>query len=72
MPEIINIAVFVFALVMVYLWLWTIGFVYNDAIDRGFNGLLWSLLVVLGGWPLTFVLWIVFRPKLQDKKRRRV
>jgi hypothetical protein len=52
------VAVIVFALMI-----WSLIWVYNDAEARGKSGCLVALLVFLLSWPLSLLVWIVFRPE---------
>lgn len=41
---------------------WSLIWVYNDAEKRGKPGLLVALMVFLLSWPISLLVWIVFRP----------
>ena len=41
------------------------AWVFKDAKERGKNPWIVSFLVLLAGWPVTLVIWLLFRP---DKK----
>ena len=58
----LTIAAFVaaFAFLLVYSLIW----VYRDATRRGKPGWLCALLVFLFDWPISLLLWYVFRPAL--------
>ena len=53
-------------LVPVGVAIWTSAWAYHDARARGKSPLLVALLVLIAGWPLSLLLWLVFRP---DDKR---
>jgi hypothetical protein len=46
------------------LLIWSLVWVYRDAEARGKPGWAVSLLVLLLKWPISLLLWIVFRPQL--------
>ena len=54
------------AMSMMLLWLalflWSLAWVYRDAEQRGKSGCLVLLIVLFFGWPLSLLLWLVFRP----------
>jgi hypothetical protein len=52
----ISIALFLGLLV------WSLAWVYGDAERRGKSGCLVVLIIVLFGWPISLLLWVVFRP----------
>jgi hypothetical protein len=41
---------------------WSLVWAYRDAESRGKSGLLVALLVGLLSWPISLLVWIVFRP----------
>ncbi|NEQ24619.1 MAG: hypothetical protein F6K28_37040 [Microcoleus sp. SIO2G3] len=41
---------------------WSLTWVYADAEERGKPGWLVVLIVLFFGWPLSLLLWLVFRP----------
>ena len=47
-----------------YLLVWSLVWVYRDAEARGKPGWLVSLLVLFLKWPISLLLWVVFRPQL--------
>lgn len=51
------IAGFVALVISSYVWL------YRDAEARGKSGCLVSLIVFLIGWPLSLLVWLIFRPE---------
>jgi hypothetical protein len=44
------------------LLIWSLIWVYNDAEKRGKPGLLVALMVFLLSWPISLLVWLVFRP----------
>jgi hypothetical protein len=56
----------VFLLVPAIIAIWTAVWAYGDAKVRGKPPILVALLVLVAGWPVSLLIWIVFRP---DKKR---
>lgn len=44
------------------LLIWSLYWVYNDAERRGKSGCLVVLIIILFGWPVSFLLWFIFRP----------
>jgi hypothetical protein len=66
MEELIWI-LFIIPLVLVLLGLliWSLIWVYGDAKKRGKPGWAVVLLVLLLEWPISLLLWIVFRPDLK-------
>jgi hypothetical protein len=53
-------------LVVLGLLIWSLIWVYGDAIKRGKPGWAVVLLVLLLEWPISLLLWIVFRPELKE------
>ena len=49
-------------LVMLGLLLWSLVWVHGDAVKRGKPGWAVVLLVLLLEWPISLLLWLVFRP----------
>jgi hypothetical protein len=45
-----------------FLYVWSIIWAYRDAERRGKPGWLVALLVALLSWPVSLLVWIVFRP----------
>lgn len=52
-------------LLILALLIWSLVWVYNDAIRRGKPGWLVVLLVLLLDWPLSLLVWLVFRPEVK-------
>jgi len=52
-------------LVLLGLLIWSLIWVYGDAKKRGKPGWAVVLLVLLLEWPISLLLWIVFRPDLK-------
>jgi hypothetical protein len=44
------------------LFVWSLAWVYNDAERRGKSGCLVVLIILFFGWPISLLLWLVFRP----------
>jgi len=53
------------AIIVVYIFI--AYWVYKDAKKRGENGVLWALLVVVGGL-IVFIIWFVIRPPIGGRK----
>ncbi len=51
------------------LYVWSIIWAYRDAERRGKPGWLVALLVALLSWPVSLLVWIVFRPGLTTYSR---
>lgn len=47
---------------LLFIFLWSIVWVYHYATRRGKPGLLVVLLVLMFGWPMSLLLWWLFRP----------
>jgi hypothetical protein len=47
---------------------WSLIWVYQDAEKRGKPGILVALLVFLLEWPISLLLWLVFRPESPDSR----
>lgn len=47
---------------LVVVFVGSIVWVYRDARDRGKPGLLAALFVILFGWPVSLLAWLLFRP----------
>jgi hypothetical protein len=50
------------ALAGLILYIWSIIWSYRDAERRGKPGWLVALLVALLSWPLSLIIWVLFRP----------
>jgi len=57
-----------FFLVIIGLLIWSLIWVYHDAIKRGKPGWPVVLLVFLLEWPISLLLWIVFRPEIKEQQ----
>ena len=55
-------------LVILGLLIWSLIWVHGDAIKRGKPGWAVVLLVLLLEWPISLLLWIVFRPDIIEQK----
>ncbi|MBD0254668.1 MAG: hypothetical protein ICV83_03025 [Cytophagales bacterium] len=53
---------FLVALAALILYVWSIIWSYRDAERRGKPGWLVALLVALFSWPLSLIIWFLFRP----------
>lgn len=54
-------------LLILALLIWSLVWVYHDASRRGKPGWLVVLLVLLLDWPLSLLVWLVFRPEVKMK-----
>jgi hypothetical protein len=52
-------------LVILGLLVWSLIWVYGDAEKRGKSGCLVVLLVFLLDWPVSLLVWLVFRPEIK-------
>ena len=52
-------------LVIIGLLVWSLIWVYGDAEKRGKSGCLVALLVFLLDWPVSLLVWLVFRPEIK-------
>ncbi len=52
-------------LVILGLFVWSLVWVHGDAIKRGKPGWAVVLLVILLEWPISLLLWVVFRPDIK-------
>ena len=65
-------SVFVFVLFMplalaaLGLLVWSLVWAYNDAQKRGKPGWLVVLLVLFMNWPFSLLIWVLFRPDVQE------
>jgi hypothetical protein len=73
MNEIFGIALFfvaaILAIGILALLVWSLIWVYRDAEARGKPGWVVSLLVLVLKWPISLLLWIVFRPEQSVKQK---
>jgi len=54
-------------LLILALLIWSLVWVYHDASRHGKLGWLVVLLVLLLDWPLSLLVWLVFRPEVKMK-----
>ena len=57
-----------FFLVLLGLLIWSLVWVYGDAEKRGKPGWVVALMVFLLNWPISLLVWVVFRPEEKTKK----
>ncbi len=57
------------ALLILGLLIWSLIWVYGDAEKRGKSGCLVALLVFLLEWPISLLVWLVFRPDLKGNDK---
>ncbi|MFC2166656.1 hypothetical protein ACFLQZ_01675 [Acidobacteriota bacterium] len=55
-----------FFLVILGLLIWSLVWVHGDAIKRGKPGWPVVFLVLLLEWPISLLVWIVFRPEIKE------
>ncbi len=67
-PLFLILLVIPFFLVIIGLLIWSLVWVYHDAIKRSKPGWPVVLLVLLLEWPISLLVWIVFRPEIKEKK----
>jgi hypothetical protein len=68
MEEILLVALIVpVMLVILGLFVWSLVWVHGDAIKRGKPGWAVVLLVILLEWPISLLLWVVFRPDIRPE-----
>jgi hypothetical protein len=48
--------------------IWSFVWVWGDAVARGKSGYLVTLFVLLA-WPISLIVWLLFRPELKCSKR---
>jgi hypothetical protein len=60
------IFLFLFAFAGLALLIVSLVWAYTDAERRGKSGCLVALLVLLLNWPVSLLLWLVFRPERKD------
>ena len=53
-------------IVILGLFIWSLVWVYGDAEKRGKSGCLVALLVFLLEWPVSLLVWPVFRPDIKN------
>jgi len=59
-----------FGLVILGLLIWSLVWVYGDAEKRGKPGWLVVLLVLFLDWPISLLVWLVFRPGVKSSKEK--
>ncbi len=57
------------ALAGLIVYIWSIVWSYRDAERRGKPGWLVALLVALLSWPLSLIIWVLFRPGITTYRR---
>lgn len=55
-----------FILLILGLLIWSLIWVYGDAERRGKSGWLVVLLVLFLDWPISLLVWLVFRPEVKS------
>ncbi|MFB0565905.1 MAG: hypothetical protein ACETWK_09545 [Candidatus Aminicenantaceae bacterium] len=55
-----------FFLLILALLIWSLVWVYGDAERRGKPGWLVVLLVLFLDWPISLIVWLVFRPEVKS------
>jgi hypothetical protein len=69
MAEYITVLLLIpFLFVVFALLVWSLIWVYQDAEKRGKSGILVALLVFLLEWPISLLVWLVFRPELPERR----
>lgn len=56
------------SIVLLVLLIWSLVWVYGDAEKRGKPGWAVALMVFLLNWPISLLVWVVFRPEEKIKK----
>lgn len=59
-----------FMLVILGLLIWSLIWVYKDAEKRGKPGWIVLLMVLLLNWPISLLVWIVFRPEPKQELKK--
>lgn len=57
-----GVVALIFLVLFTALFIWSLVWVYGDAERRGKSGCLVVLVILFFGWPLSLLLWLVFRP----------
>ena len=65
-PLLLLLLVIPFVLVVIGLLIWSLIWVHGDAIKRGKPGWAVVLLVLLLEWPISLLVWLVFRPEIKE------
>jgi len=56
--------IIIIAIIAIFIvWIWILIWIYRDAIKRGQNGILWMLIVLVGGI-IGIIVWFVIRPPI--------
>lgn len=55
-----------FFLIILGLLIWSLVWVHGDAIKRGKPGWAVVLLVLFFEWPISLLVWLVFRPEIKE------
>lgn len=63
----IFLVLFPLGLIVLGLLVWSLVWVYGDAEKRGKPGGLVALLVFFLDWPISLLVWLVFRPDIKPK-----
>lgn len=58
----------ILGLVVLVVYIWSIVWSYKDAERRGKPGWLVALLVALISWPISLLVWLIFRPDSKQKQ----
>jgi len=64
-PAILIIPAFI---AVIFLTIGSIIWIYRDATQRGKNGVIAVIFILLSGWPLSFVWWLWLRPTLSHNQ----
>jgi len=67
-PLFLILLVIPFFLVIIGLLIWSLIWVHGDALKRGKPGWAVVLLVLLLEWPISLLVWLVFRPDIKEQK----
>jgi len=59
-----------FFLVMLGLFIWSLIWVYGDAEKRSKSGWLVVLMVFFANWPVSLLIWLVFRPEMVAEEKQ--
>jgi len=66
-PLLLILLVIPFFLVILGLLIWSLVWVYHDALKRGKPGWPVVFLVLLLEWPISLLVWLVFRPDIKEQ-----
>ena len=67
-PLFLILLVIPFLLVIIGLLIWSLVWVYHDAIKRGKPAWPVVFLVLLLEWPISLLVWLVFRPEIIEQQ----